>query len=63
MINSLVMLRHGQDIWNLDDLFTGWTDIDLLPAGVEEGRRAGRLMGEAGVEFDLCYTSVLATPR
>ena len=56
---TLVLLRHGQSTWNLENRFTGWTDVDLSPQGVEEARQAGKLLREGGFEFDLAYTSVL----
>jgi len=56
---TLVLLRHGQSQWNLENRFTGWWDVDLSPAGVEEARAAGRLMQERGLDFDCCFTSVL----
>jgi len=57
--HTLVLVRHGQSTWNLENRFTGWTDVDLSPQGVEEARAAGRLLREGGFEFDLTYTSVL----
>jgi 2,3-bisphosphoglycerate-dependent phosphoglycerate mutase len=54
---KLVLLRHGQSVWNKDNRFTGWTDVELSEQGVAEARAAGRAM--AGFEFDLCFTSVL----
>jgi 2,3-bisphosphoglycerate-dependent phosphoglycerate mutase len=56
---TLVLLRHGQSQWNLENRFTGWWDVDLSDKGVEEARAAGRLMKQAGLDFDLCFTSVL----
>jgi 2,3-bisphosphoglycerate-dependent phosphoglycerate mutase len=56
---TLVLLRHGQSQWNLENRFTGWWDVDLSPAGVEEARAAGRLLRDKGVDFDCCFTSVL----
>lgn len=56
---SVVLLRHGQSQWNLENRFTGWWDVDLSPAGVEEARLAGSLMRERGYDFDCCFTSVL----
>jgi 2,3-bisphosphoglycerate-dependent phosphoglycerate mutase len=56
---TLVLLRHGQSQWNLENRFTGWWDVDLSSAGVIEAREAGRLMRERGLEFDCCFTSVL----
>jgi 2,3-bisphosphoglycerate-dependent phosphoglycerate mutase len=55
----LVLVRHGQSAWNLDNLFTGWTDVDLTPQGREEARAAGKLMREQGFEFAQACTSVL----
>jgi 2,3-bisphosphoglycerate-dependent phosphoglycerate mutase len=56
---TLVLLRHGQSQWNLENRFTGWWDVDLSPAGVEEARLAGSLLREKGFDFDSCFTSVL----
>jgi 2,3-bisphosphoglycerate-dependent phosphoglycerate mutase len=56
---TLVLLRHGQSQWNLENRFTGWWDVDLSPAGVEEADAAGRLMRDKGLDFDICFTSVL----
>ncbi len=56
---TLVLLRHGQSQWNLENRFTGWWDVDLSPAGVEEARAAGRLLADEGFDFDVCFTSVL----
>ena len=56
---KLVMMRHGESIWNRENRFTGWTDVDLTDAGVEEARRAGRLLQQGGYRFDLAFTSVL----
>ena len=56
---TLVLLRHGQSQWNLENRFTGWWDVDLSPAGVEEARGAGRLLRDNGFDFDCCFTSVL----
>lgn len=55
----LVMLRHGQSSWNLENRFTGWTDVDLSPAGIAEAERAGAVLREAGLSFDVAFTSVL----
>lgn len=57
--NILVLLRHGESVWNQKNLFTGWTDVDLTDNGKEEAREAGRLLRENGYELDLCYTSYL----
>ena len=56
---KLLLVRHGQSIWNLENLFTGWTDVDLSAQGVEEARRAGEEIARAGVLPDLVFTSVL----
>ncbi len=56
---TLVLLRHGQSQWNLENRFTGWVDVDLSPLGEAEARRAGELISAAGVQFDLAFTSVL----
>ncbi len=58
-MHKLVLIRHGESTWNLDNRFTGWTDVDLTPTGVEQAKNAGRLLKAEGYEFDLCYTSVL----
>ncbi|MDB5708566.1 MAG: phosphoglyceromutase, partial [Sphingomonas bacterium] len=55
----LVLIRHGQSSWNLENRFTGWTDVDLTAKGVEQARGAGRLLKQEGYDFDRCYTSVL----
>lgn len=55
----LVLLRHGQSEWNLKNLFTGWRDPDLTPAGVEEAKEAGRRLKARGLVFDVAFTSVL----
>ena len=56
---NLVLIRHGQSDWNLQNRFTGWVDVDLSAAGVEEARRAGRQIAAAEIEFDRAWTSVL----
>ena len=56
---TLVLLRHGQSQWNLENRFTGWWDVDLSPAGVDEARAAGQLLKQHGFDFDCCFTSVL----
>jgi len=55
----LVLLRHGESDWNRENRFTGWTDVDLSPKGIEEARAAGRGLAAAGLRFDLAFTSVL----
>jgi 2,3-bisphosphoglycerate-dependent phosphoglycerate mutase len=56
---TLVLLRHGQSQWNLENRFTGWWDVDLSEQGISEARAAGRLMCDKGLNFDCCFTSVL----
>ncbi len=56
---KLVLIRHGESTWNLENRFTGWTDVDLTPTGVDQAKAAGRLLKAEGYDFDLCYTSVL----
>ncbi|HSL27837.1 MAG TPA: 2,3-diphosphoglycerate-dependent phosphoglycerate mutase [Anaerolineales bacterium] len=56
---KLVLVRHGQSTWNLENRFTGWTDVGLTEQGVAEAQEAGRLLREGGYEFDVAYTSVL----
>jgi 2,3-bisphosphoglycerate-dependent phosphoglycerate mutase len=56
---KIVFMRHGESTWNLDNRFTGWTDVDLTEKGQAEAITAGKLLQEAGLSFDLAYTSVL----
>ena len=56
---KLVLVRHGESTWNLENRFTGWTDVDLTDKGIEQAKEAGRLLKAEGYEFDLAYTSVL----
>ena len=58
-MHKLVLIRHGESTWNLDNRFTGWTDVPLTATGVEQARGAGRLLKAEGYDFDLAYTSVL----
>ena len=55
---TLVLIRHGQSQWNLENRFTGWWDVDVTERGAEEARAAGRLMRDKGLDFDLCFTSL-----
>ncbi|MCX7050807.1 MAG: 2,3-bisphosphoglycerate-dependent phosphoglycerate mutase, partial [Proteobacteria bacterium] len=55
----LILARHGQSTWNVDNLFTGWTDVDLSPLGREEAARAGQELLREGISIDLAFTSVL----
>ncbi|QYF95001.1 2,3-diphosphoglycerate-dependent phosphoglycerate mutase [Massilia sp. PAMC28688] len=56
---KIVFMRHGESTWNLENRFTGWTDVDLTEKGVKEAKQAGQVLKEAGFTFDLAYTSVL----
>jgi len=56
---KLVLIRHGESVWNRENLFTGWTDVELSDAGKMEARDAGRLLRDGGYDFDVCYTSYL----
>ena len=56
---KLVLVRHGQSLWNLENRFTGWTDVELSEQGIEEAKEAGKLLREEGYHFDIAYTSLL----
>ena len=58
-MHKLVLIRHGESTWNLENRFTGWTDVDLTPTGVSQAMSAGKLLKAEGYEFDLAFTSVL----
>jgi 2,3-bisphosphoglycerate-dependent phosphoglycerate mutase len=58
-MKKLVLLRHGESVWNKENRFTGWTDVDLSQKGLEEAKKAGQLLKQEGYVFDLAYTSVL----
>ncbi len=58
-MHKIVLIRHGESTWNLENRFTGWTDVPLTDTGVAQARQAGRLLREAGMDFDVAYTSVL----
>ena len=58
-MTKLVLLRHGESVWNLENVFTGWTDVGLTDRGRAEAREAGRLLAEEGFTFDVAHTSVL----
>ena len=58
-MHKLVLIRHGESTWNLENRFTGWTDVDLTPTGIAQARQSGQLLKEGGYEFDVAYTSVL----
>ena len=55
---QLVLIRHGQSAWNLENRFTGWWDVDLTPTGEQEARAAGKMLREKGIDLDYCFTSV-----
>ena len=59
MTNKIVLLRHGESVWNKENRFTGWTDVDLSPQGVIEASKAGINLKNQGFEFDMAFTSVL----
>jgi 2,3-bisphosphoglycerate-dependent phosphoglycerate mutase len=56
---KLVLIRHGESTWNLENRFTGWTDVELTPTGISQAMAAGKLLKAEGYEFDMAYTSVL----
>ena len=56
---KLVLVRHGQSMWNLENRFTGWTDVELSEQGIKEAKEAGKVLKEKGFSFDVAYTSVL----
>ena len=56
---KLVLIRHGESTWNLENRFTGWTDVPLTDTGIAQAKAAGKLLKDEGRDFDLCYTSVL----
>ena len=58
-MHKLVLIRHGESTWNLENRFTGWTDVPLTATGVQQARQAGGLLKDAGYDFDVAYTSVL----
>lgn len=56
---KLVLLRHGESVWNKENLFTGWTDVDLSEKGLQEAQEAGQTLKKEGYVFDIAFTSVL----
>ncbi|MDO7731231.1 MAG: 2,3-bisphosphoglycerate-dependent phosphoglycerate mutase, partial [Burkholderiaceae bacterium] len=56
---QLVLIRHGESTWNLENRFTGWTDVPLTETGIAQAKEAGRLLSAEGFDFDVAYTSVL----
>ena len=57
-MNNLILIRHGESIWNLERRFTGWADVNLTDRGKSEAKYAGQLIKELNIEFDVCFTSV-----
>ena len=62
-MTTLVLLRHGESAWNSENRFTGWTDVPLSPKGIQEAKAAGTALKNAGLKFDIAYTSLLARAR
>ena len=58
-MHKLVLIRHGESIWNLENRFTGWADVPLTDTGIAQAKNAGKLLADAGYDFDVAYTSVL----
>ena len=58
-MSKLVLVRHGESIWNLENRFTGWTDVSLSQKGIKEAKDAGKLLGQKLYVFDIAFTSVL----
>jgi len=58
-MQKIVLLRHGESVWNKENLFTGWTDVELSEKGIEEARQAGKILKKSGFDFDIAYTSLL----
>jgi len=59
MTIKLVLIRHGESMWNKEDRFTGWTDVDLSENGIAEAKEAGKLLKKNGYTFDIAFTSML----
>jgi 2,3-bisphosphoglycerate-dependent phosphoglycerate mutase len=58
-MGKLILIRHGKSIWNVDNIFTGWTDVDLAPQGFEEAKKAGELLKKNNLQIDICFSSFL----
>ena len=56
---KLVLLRHGESLWNKENRFTGWTDVNLTEGGIQEAHSAGKILKDSGYHFDIAFTSVL----
>lgn len=59
IMGKLILIRHGKSLWNLENIFTGWTDIDLAPEGVEEAKKAGEILKKNKIGIDICFSSFL----
>ena len=62
-MHKLVLIRHGESLWNKENRFTGWKDVGLSEEGLAEAKRAGEMIQKAGLQFDIAYTSVLKRAR
>lgn len=58
-MGKLILVRHGKSLWNVENIFTGWTDVDLAPEGIEEAKKAGKLIKENDIPIDICFSSYL----
>ena len=58
-MGKLIAIRHGQSVWNAENRFTGWVDIDLSEIGIQEAQKSGKLLKELNISFDICFTSYL----
>ena len=58
-MGKLILIRHGKSLWNIENIFTGWTDIDLAPQGIEEAKKAGELLKTNNIEISICFSSYL----
>jgi len=58
-MGKLILVRHGKSLWNVQNIFTGWTDIDLAPEGIEEAKVAGQLLKDNNISIDICFSSYL----
>ena len=58
-MGKLILVRHGKSLWNVKNVFTGWTDVDLAPEGIEEAKKAGELIKSNGIDIDVCFSSYL----
>jgi len=58
-VGKLILVRHGKSLWNIENIFTGWTDIDLASQGIEEARIAGQIIRDNNLAIDICFSSYL----